>query len=490
LTLASRALTVRNVALIGPENLPTENRPLERLAHVTKRPLDPVLCLNVALVLALSEIVLLTATKIVTFSWYGYFADFRVLPLWQGIDLALVAVALVILSLHLVDRYPLAMLAVWLLAGSAGQIMLHNIYGYTLSDVVNSQYGNTFYAASLNLHARDLLAGFSSIAGSLPTHVKANMPGKVLLYQGLELLTADPYRLALLIIAISNLGGVLLYFIVSAIYESRAVALSSFILYLFIPARIYFMPLLNTVSVLPILACLLLFLHSLNPRRRLLALLMGACLYAALFFDPLPIFLAPFFVALAAQAWMSGKASIGNLFWIGALAVAGFLAVYMTMYFACRFDMVPRLITVWVENREFNRQQGRPYFPWVWLNLVGFSLSAGALVCLLCLLYAALGTIRFVGALRSRRLARQAMRSLFEPGPLMLATMLVTLAGIDLAGGNRGEAERLWIFLMVFLQVVAAGFCCQKAGKWTVGIVLAGSIIQTAVTISTVAFIV
>ncbi|MFI5353442.1 MAG: hypothetical protein ACHQZS_10810, partial [Candidatus Binatales bacterium] len=179
MTLASRALTVRNVALIGAENLPTENRPLERLAHVTKRPLDPVLCLNVALVLALSEIVLLTATKIVTFSWYGYFADFRVLPLWQGIGLALVAVALVILSLHLVDRYPLAMLAVWFLAGSAGQIMLHNIYGYTLSDVVNSQYGNTFYAASLNLHARDLLAGFSSIAGSLPTHVKANMPGKV-----------------------------------------------------------------------------------------------------------------------------------------------------------------------------------------------------------------------------------------------------------------------------------------------------------------------
>lgn len=455
-----------------------------------KRPLDPVLCLNVALVLALSEIVLLTATRIVTFSWYGYFADFRFLPLLQGIGLGLVAVSLVILSLHLVDRYPLTMLAVWFLAGSAGQVILHNLYSYTLGDVVRSQYGNTFYAASLNLHARDLLAGFNAIAASLPTHVRANMPGKVLLYQGLELLTGDPNKLALLVIAISNLGGVLLYFIVSAIYESEAVALSSFMLYLFIPARIYFMPLLNTVSVVPMLACLLLFLHSLNSHRILLALLMGACLYAALFFDPLPIFLAPFFVALAAQAWMSGKANIGNLFWVGVLAVVGFLAVYVTMYFACQFDLVRRLITVWVDNSEFNREQGRPYFPWVWLNLIGFSLSAGALVCLLCLVYAAIGAIRFVGALHSRRLARQALRSVFRPGPLMLATMLVTLAGIDLAGGNRGEAERLWIFLMVFLQVVAAGFCCQKAGKWTVGIVLAGSIIQIAVTISTVAFIV
>ena len=490
MTLASLAFTVRNVGLIG-----TENGLLERLASVTKRALDPVLCLNLALVLALSEIVLLTATRTVGFSWYGYSADFRFLPLSQGIGLGLVAVALVILSLHLVDRYPLTMVAGWFLAGSAGQIILHNIYGYTLNDVVRSQYGNSFYAASLSLHARDLLAGFDAIAGSLPTHVRANMPGKVLLYQGLELLTADPAKLALLLIAISNLGGVLLYFIVSAIYqshplESRAVALSSFMLYLFIPARIYFMPLLNTVSVIPILACLLLFLHSLNSRHRLLALLMGACLYAALFFDPLPIFLAPFFVAVAAQAWMSGKASIGDLFWAGALAVAGFLAVYVTMYFACQFDLVRRLITVWVDNSEFNREQGRPYFPWVWLNLIGFSLSAGALVCLLCLVSAGIGAIRSLGALRSRRLARQAMRSLFEPGPLMLATLLVTLAGIDLAGGNRGEAERLWIFLMVFLQVVAAGFCCQKAGKWTVGIVLAGSIIQIAVTISTVAFIV
>ncbi len=455
-----------------------------------KRPLDPVLCLNVALVLALSEIVLLTAARIVTFSWYGYFADFRVLPLLQGIGLGLVAVSLVVLSLHLVDRYPLTMLAGWFLVGSAGQIILHNFYGYTLADVVRSQYGNAFYAAGLNLHTRDLLAGFNAIAGSVPRHVRTNMPGKVLLYQGLELLTADPDKLALLIIAISNLGGVLLYFIVSAIYESQAVALSSFMLYLFIPAKIYFMPLLNTVSVVPMLACLLLFLHSLNSRRRLLALLMGACLYATLLFDPLPIFLAPFFVALAAQAWMSGKASIGNLFWAGALAVAGFIAVYVTMYFACQFDLMRRLIAVWVINSEFLRDQSRPYFPWVWLNLIGFSLSAGALVCLLCLVYAAIGAIRFVGALHSRRLARQAMRSVLEPGPLMLATMLVTLAGIDLAGGNRGEAERLWIFLMVFLQVVAAGFCCQKAGKWTVGIVLAGSIIQIAVTLSTVAFIV
>ncbi len=453
-----------------------------------KRPLDPVLCLNAALVLALSEIVLLTATRIVGFGWYGYFAGFRVPPLLLGLGLSLVVAPLVVLSLHLVDRYQLTMLGVWFLVGLAGQIILHYFYAYTLADVVRSQYGNAFYAAGLNLHARDLLAGFNAIAASLPLHVRTNMPGKVLLYQALELLTADPDKLALLIIAISSLGGVLLYFIVSAIYESRAVALSSFMLYLFIPAKIYFMPLLNTVSVLPMLACLLLFLHSLNPHRRLLALLMGACLYAALFFDPVPIFLAPFFVALAAQAWISGKASIGSLFWIGALAVVGFLAVYVTMYFACHFDLINRLTTVLVLNREVIGAQRRSYYLWLWLNLSGVFLSAGTLVCLLCLVYAGIVAIRSVGALRSLPAARHAMRSLFEPGPLMLVTVLVTLTGLDLFGGN-GEVERVWIFFMVFLQVVAADFCCRKASEWTVAIVLAGSIIQTAVTVSMVAFI-
>jgi len=96
-------------------------------------------------------------------------------------------------------------------------------------------------------------------------------------------------------------------------------------------------------------------------------------------------------------------------------------------------------------------------------------------------------------SLRQRRpLARvpQAERSLRRAGPLMLVTLLLTLAGLDLTGAVRGEVTRLWIFLMIFVQVVAAVFCCEKGGRWTLGIVAAGSIIQTAVTISTVGFIV
>jgi hypothetical protein len=41
---------------------------------------------------------------------------------------------------------------------------------------------------------------------------------------------------------------------------------------------------------------------------------------------------------------------------------------------------------------------------------------------------------------------------------------------------------------MSFVQVVAADVCWRKAGLWTLDIVLAGSIIEAAVTISMVAF--
>jgi hypothetical protein len=399
-------------------------------------------------------------------------------------------VSLFPLSFRFAERYPLALLASWFVLGSAGQIILHNLSGYTLGDVIGGPYSNTFYLASLNYHAGDLLTGYKELASSLPTHVRANMPGKILFYQALDLLSTDPDKLALLILAISNLGGVLLYFIVSAIYGSRAVALSAFVLYLFIPGKIFFMPLLNIVSVIPVLGIMFLMWRSLDSRGMLAAALAGGCLYAALFFDPLPLFLAPFLAALVARFWWRRKVSIGDLLLLGTLAAVAFFIIYAIMHLTFRFDLLGRLVTAWIDNSEWNRSQGRPYSLWFWFDLIGFLFSAGALSSFLFVVYAAISATKFIRALGARGRLLQAFHSLFEPGPLMLAALTVTLAAIELAGGNRGEVERLWIFLMVFVQVVVAGFCCEKAGPWTVGTVVAGSIIQTAVTISMVAFVV
>lgn len=459
-----------------------------------KRSLALETALNSTLVLCIAGVVLLVRARSVTFGsekggWvYPYIADFQLFPLLTGIGLSLALVPLVHLSLHLVNRYQLRVLALWLVVGLAGQLLLHSLYPYSLEDIVRSDTANAFYGVSLRYQAYDILSRYHALAQSLPVHARSNMPGKILLYHGLRLVTGDPQSLAILIIAISNLGGILLYFIVSTIYASRAIALSSLVLYLFIPAKIYFLPLLNIVSPVPMLACLLLVVRFLASRRRLLAVLLGVGLYVALLFDPLTFSLGFFFVALIARSWWSGEVCVADVLWLGTLAPAGFLVVHLAMWLGLHFDVVHRFIAVSAEAREFSRT--RPYAVWVWANLPEFFLNASALPSLLCFVYVGIGVVEAIRSLSARSLAYPAVFSLLlVPGPLLLATLLVTLAVLDLLGLNRGEIVRLWIFIAVFVQVVAAGFCCEKARRCTVDIVLAGSIIQTAATISMVGFI-
>lgn len=454
----------------------------------------PVAALDAALVLCIGELLLLVGTKNLTFGsstggWeFNYIGDFQLRPLLTGVALSVALVPLVHLSLRLVERYQFAVLALSMVLGLAGQLVLRSLYGYSLADIVGSEPANAYYGVSLKFRAYDLLSRYNDLGPSLPLHAKANMPGKVLLYHGLELITHNPRSLAILIIVISNLGGVLLYFIVSTLYGNRAVALSALMLYLFIPARVYFMPLLNVVTPVPVLGCLLLLSAFLASGRRSLALLVGAGLYAVLFFDPLPLSLGLFFVALAARSWWSGEVSVSDLLWLVGLTEGSLVVIYLVFRFGLHFDAIRRFMSVTAVLRDFFGTQGRPYWLWVRANLVEFSLGAGVLPSVLCLLYLVTCVVGAIGRMPTR--AEEFFSSLLSPGPLMLVTLLATLGALDLLGLNRGEVLRLWIFLMTFVQVVAAHFCCEKAGRWTLDIVLAGSIIQTAVTISMVGFII
>jgi len=475
---------------------PSESEPLALERRTGYWP-GPVAALNAALVLCIGELLLLVGTKNLVFGsttggWeFNYFADFQLRPLLTGIALSVALVPLVHLSLRLVQRYQFAVLALWMILGTAGQLILRSLYGYSLADIVGSEEANAYYGVSLKFRAYDLLSRYNELASSLPLHAKANMPGKILLYHGLELITHNPQTLAILVIVISNLGGVLLYFIVSTLYNNRAVALSALILYLFIPARVYFMPLLNVVTPVPVLACLLLLSAFLASRRKLLALLIGAGLYAVVLFDPLPLSLGLFFVALAARSWWLGEVSASDLLWLVGLTAGSLVAIYLAFRFGLHFDAIERFLSVTAVLREFFGTQGRPYWLWVRANLVEFSLGAGVLPSVLCLLYLVTCAAGAIRGMRRRAEARPGLlSSLLSPGPLMLVTLLVTLVALDLLGLNRGEVLRLWIFLMIFVEVVAAYFCSEKAGRWTLDIVLAGSIIQTAVTISMVGFII
>jgi hypothetical protein len=451
--------------------------------------------LNFVLLISIAFVVLLTAARFLTFGsnaggWiYDYFSAFRFSPLLWAIAISLAIVPLVHLSARLVERHQSMTLALWIVAGTAAQLVLHAFSPFALGGIMASDNANPFYGASLIYHPYEFLSRYGEIAPLLTFQVKAAMPGKVLLLQLLGRVTGQPQRLAILMIVIANLGGLFLYFIVAAFYASREIALYSLILYLFIPARIYFMPLPDVVAPVPVLACLFLLVSFVASRRGLPALMLGVSLYAAILFDPQPFVLGLFFVAIFTPAWQSGRVRGADALRLGVLAGAGFLLTYLAMRLGFHFDLVRVCGTVVTEAHRFTQSRGRPYAPWLWANLRDFFLNAGALPSLICCVYAIV--------LADRRMRPPAPRTgaatqSLAPGagPLMLVTLLTTIAVIDLLGFSRGEVARSWIYLMVFVQVVAAGFCGQKARRSTLDIVLVGSIIQTAVTIAMVAFVV
>lgn len=462
--------------------------------RLCSRPSVPVVLLNMALALCAAGAVLLTAGKYITFGagsggWvYRYISDFQLHSLILGIGIAVAAVILLHISLRRVERHEAAVLILWVVLGTAGQLALHSLYPYTIADVVTSWGANTFFTVSHQFHGYELLSRFHALSATLPLHVKANMPGKLLFYQAARCITEDPRTLGILILALSNLGAVVLYFIVKQFYRDPRVALSALALYLFIPAKIYFLPLLNIVSAVPVLIGLLLWMRFLATRRPLYAATLGIVLYGTILFDPEPLALGLFFIAAVVPRWRAKEVNLGAVVTGAAAALAGFAAAYAIVLVLFHFDLALGFRDVVADSREFNLW-ARPYAVWLWADLLELGLNAGIAASVLCVVY--LITLLAAPTARRKAQARSDANPLFlQPGPVMLATLLAIVAVLDLVGVNRGEVTRLWICLMIFVQVAAAGFAWETGGAATVEVVLAGSIIQTAVTISMVGFII
>jgi len=87
-----------------------------------------------------------------------------------------------------------------------------------------------------------------------------------------------------------------------------------------------------------------------------------------------------------------------------------------------------------------------------------------------------------VGRLNFRRLVRGPTAELFSTG------VFSTLVVLWLLGINRGEVTRLWIFLAMFVSMVAAYGCSSRPEVPLVDLVLAASITHIAIVLHMVAF--
>jgi hypothetical protein len=430
--------------------------------------------------------------------------------------------------LHLTYKYinthERFVVAAWILGGFAFQACLHSLYPYSLGAIVESDQANAFYGVTLQCDAGQLLRNFHAAVADLPLHAKANMPGKILLYYLLELVTRSPQALAYLIMLLSDLGGVLVYLVVRKLFADpkppcshalrgngsdranatalpraergiegvyRTSAVYAMILYLLIPAKVYFFPLLNTVTPVFLLLSLLLLLLYLESGRRVYLVLEGASLYALVAFEPLPLVMGIVFLALLARAYGQGRIGKADVAVVVAVVAGSFLLCHSMMVFFFDFDVVRSFLFAWNDAREFNAAMGRPYSVWVVHNLKDFFLNAGLIQSAVFVALAAFLVAKLLWICRNGAERRQRLPAfLADPEVLLTLSFLVVLVFTDLVGVNRGETVRLWIFLAVFVQIIAAHRCATKAGRWAFTSLVTLTVFQTAVTISMVGFVI
>lgn len=366
----------------------------------------------------------------------------------------------------------------WIAIATGCQALLLSLAPFSVDEIFRSEVANSFYAVTQRYRADSVLEWFAELRGNWPLHAHSNMPGKLMLLYALELLSNDPAVLAWLLIWISNLGGALLYLLVRDLFGDRLIALYALVLYLFVPARLFFMPLMNTVTPVFAFACLLLFERWVQRPNLGYGAAAAAALYALVFFEPIPLVIGALVAMLLVRTLMRGDVPMKTWLSQGLFVVAAFLGTIVVVWALFDFNLVDAFRRVAADAAAFNVIDNRPYGVWVRHNLVEFGFGAG--VCAVVLFWFAAADV-----LRLRTGA-----FLEHPIALLCAGLVGMLVVLDLAGVNRGEVIRLWIFLACLFQVPAAYVCARGQSRAALAIVLISTIVQAALAKATIGFVI
>src|SRR5918993_2346677 len=276
----------------------------------------------------------------------------------------------------------------WCLLAVGIQGLLRSYTPYSLGAMFASDNANSFYSVALTVDVESILSDFERLRPSWPLHAHSNLPGKLLLVRALSHISRHPDVLAWTIVVLSNLGGALLYMFMRDLFADRFVAGLGAILYLFTPAKLYFFPLLNTVTPVIVLACACLLLRWLATGRRIYAAFLGAAVYGLIFFEPTPLVVGVLFAALLARAVVNGRIAVRFAFYHIVVGLLTFAATHIAMIVWFGFDLIEAFRLVATDAAAFNMVAGRPYDIWVRQNIVDFLFGVG--LCQVVLFVAAL----------------------------------------------------------------------------------------------------
>jgi methylthioxylose transferase len=403
---------------------------------------------------------------------YGVIRPFTVRVVTVGVLVAAIVGAALGVSRHAIDRSETTTVACWIAGAMLLQLLLRSLTPFGMNRMVVSTGANAFYQVTLAYPAATVLRDFDRVRFEWPLHARSNMPGKLLAMYALERVSTSPRTLAWLIVFVSNVGGVLLYLLVRDLLQDKRAALFALVLYLFVPGKLFFFPLLNTVTPTFVMAWLLLVFRWLRTQHTVDAALAGIALYALFVFEPLPVVLGLLPAAFAVNillregGWMRFARQ-------AAVSAIAFAAVHALVDLMAGFNAPAAFRDLGGEAVAFNESAGRRYGIWVFQNLLDFGFAAGVCQSVLFL---------FV-------LARLRTRP-GEPIGLITVALAAVLLMTDIAGVNRGETVRLWIFLACLVQIPAAWLCAQFEDQRAISLVVAVTVVQVALGTATIGFVV
>lgn len=361
-------------------------------------------------------------------------------------------------------------------SGIALECWIRSRYQFSMAAVIQDLNANGFYSAAIQSPASQILQKFTEFAPQFPSvHVQANMPGKTLLYKIFQAFVSNPSTMGLIIIAISNLTGIIIFYLCKALFQDKLIAWTALLLCIFTPAKIQFQPILNTISPVLIYLSLLLIIYSTNKRMVVFALLAGVTLFFQFLFDPVPFGLGLIFLALLILF------CLGNSFRYKFSSIVmyvsiGFAGTGIVFYLLTGFNLIEGFIYCLKDATHFNLNN-RPYSIWVIQNLKEYVIGAGL----------ASSFIIFLSALKLGDLKWEL--SEFSVARVILISFIITILILNFSGANRGEVTRLWIFLTPIQALLTAFFCNRNFGKDGYLVPLSTSYIQASISINSVGFV-
>ncbi len=402
---------------------------------------------------------------------YRYFDETSTLPRWIPITTLTLLAFCIFIGRKLIHKRETITLIITFILLLFLQFVMREAYPFSLGKIVASDKSNSFYTPSIKYSAIEILKDYKSLSAAFPLHARTNMPGKILFFEFLGLFTSSPEAMGILIVISSSFGGVLLYLICRKILKDKTAAYYSLILYILIPCRLFFLPLLNTVTPIFMLILLALVTSFIENKSTITAWLIGTVTYFMVFFEPSPLTTGLIALGLLIFSVYMKNITLQDMLWLAIHASISFFFLYLAFRTLFSFDLLETLKFILRDATHFNKLAGRGYRIWFGENLKEFFYVAGT-PTLVIFMYSTTKVVLELGEIsRYKTLSYELAYSL---------SLLATFTAVVFMGINRGEISRLWIYLAVLFQIPAAAHIAKLEKSALLFYLVAGTLVLQA----------